>query len=261
MHKTKMPDKLLKKPKNKISKKLASNYTIMKKIFLLSSVFFPVFTITATAQTISDTLALAINEHNTISVKTVFNETDTLTLNFDTGTTELVLTNNTIKSKLKSAINLYNTDYPLQIGNTTYQTKVYDAQLTGHGTDGRFGWDFFKGKVVELNYDKDIMVIHHQLPAHVMADNTYARHNMVFYKDLFFIELGIKQSGVTVTDNFLFDTGYERTLMLNRDLLTTQKFPYKKMKEIKRVLMKEAQGNNIPVVTSSLQKLTIGKHQ
>ncbi|WP_293916052.1 MULTISPECIES: aspartyl protease family protein [unclassified Sphingobacterium] len=209
---------------------------------------------------VSDTLMLAINEQNTISVKGIFNEKDTLNLNFDTGTTELVLTNNTIATKLKSKINLYNTAYPLLLGQNLYRTKVYDAQLSGHGTDGRFGWDLFKGKAVELNYDKGLMVVHNQLPLNVGKDKSYSKHTIVFYKELFFMETQIRQSGVTVTDTILFDTGYQRTLMLNSDLLTAQKFPYKKMKEIKRVLMKGAQGNEIPVVTANLSTLKIGRH-
>lgn len=208
----------------------------------------------------SDTLMLAINEQNTISVKGVFNKIDTLNLNFDTGTTELVLTNNTMATKLKSKINLYNTAYPLELGHNLYTTKVYDAQLSGHGTDGRFGWDLFKGKAVELNYDKGIMVVHNQLPVAVNKDKTYSKHNIVFYKELFFMETRLRHSGVTVTDTILFDTGYQRTLMLNSDLLSAQKFPYKKMKEIKRVLMKGAQGNEIPVVTANLSTLKIGRH-
>ncbi len=56
--------------------------------------------------TLSDSLYLTINEHNTIFVKAVFNEIDTLNLNFDTGTTELVLTNDVLKNKLKSTPNL-----------------------------------------------------------------------------------------------------------------------------------------------------------
>lgn len=210
---------------------------------------------------ISDSVPLTINEQNTIFVKAIFNETDTLILNFDTGTTELILTNNVLNNKLKSAPKLYNTFYNLKIGNTNYTTKVYDAELTGHGTDGRFGWDFFKDKIVELNYDLNLMIIHSVLPKSVARDNRFTKLKILFFKDLFLVEGEIKQNGMTIKDLFLFDIGYQRTAMLDNDLLKERGFPTGKMEVLKKVIMKGAQGNEIPVITSNLKLLKIGKYK
>lgn len=209
----------------------------------------------------SDTIPLTINEHNTIFIKAIFNDKDTLNLNFDTGTTELILTENTIKTKLTFKPELYTTLYNLKIGKTTYQTKLYDAVLTGHGTDGRFGWDFFKGKVVELNYDKGLMIIHSALPNNIVKDKKFTQLKIEFWKDLFFVKGSISQSGVIISDLFLFDIGYQRTAMLDDSLLLQNKFPTEKMDTIKRVIMKGAKGNEIPVITSSLKILKIGKYK
>ncbi|RZJ87664.1 MAG: hypothetical protein EOO60_11945 [Hymenobacter sp.] len=108
----------------------------------------------------SDTIAFYLNGQNNMYVNAIFNQTDILALNFDTETTELVLVNSALNNKLKAAPKLYTTSYPLQIGKTTYQTKIYDAELTAQETNGRFGWDLFKNKVVELNYDENILVVH-----------------------------------------------------------------------------------------------------
>lgn len=208
-----------------------------------------------------DTIAMTINEQNTIFVKAVFNEIDTLNLNFDTGTTELVLTNEVLKNKLKSTPKLYITLYNLKIGNTNYKTKVYDAELAGHGTDGRFGWDFFKDKIVELNYDNNAMIIHSELPKYVTLDSKFAILKMEFWKDLFLISSEIKQNGVTNKDLFLFDSGYQRTAMLDSDLLKQGKFPTEKMEIVNKVILKGAQGNEIPVITSNLKVLKIGNYK
>lgn len=209
----------------------------------------------------SDTISLSINEQNTIIIKAIFNDNDTLNLNFDTGTTELILTNNTIKNKISINPELYTTLYNLKIGSTTYQTKLYDAVLTGHGTDGRFGWDFFKGKVVELNYDKGLMIIHTILPDNIIKNKKFTSLKIEFWKDLFFVRSSIKQSGIMNTDLFLFDTGYQRTAMLDKDLLLKGQFPIDKMKTIKKVMMKGAKGNEIPVITANLKSLKIGKYK
>ncbi|MBG6063634.1 hypothetical protein IWX83_003445 [Flavobacterium sp. CG_9.1] len=232
----------------------------MKKNLVVA---FILFSIPSFAQKLklSDTVSLTINEHNTIFIKAVFNEKDTLNLNFDTGTTELILINDVLKNTLKSTTELYSTFYHLKIGKTIYKTKVYDAELAGHGTDGRFGWDFFKGKVVELNYDNNSMIIHSELPNYVKLDSKFTTLKMEFWKDLFFVSSEIKENGIVNKDLYLFDTGFERTVMLDGELLKKGKFPTNKMKFIKKVMMKGAQGNEIDLITSNLEILKIGKYK
>lgn len=210
---------------------------------------------------VRDSITMKINEQNTIYVQAVFNEKDTLVLNFDTGTTELILINNVLKNKIKTVAKLYDTPYNLKIGKTNYKVKVYDAELTGHGTDGRFGWDLFKGKIVELNYDKNLMVVHSILPNYVKKSNEFTKLTIEFFEDLPLIVSEIEQSNVVNKNVFLFDTGYQRTAMLDDDLLTEGKFPAEKMETIKKVIMKGAQGNEIPVITSNLEVLKIGKYE
>lgn len=193
-------------------------------------------------------------------VKAVFNALDTLNLNFDTGSSDLTLTTHTLQKKLTSAPELYNSLYNLQIGNVHFKTAVYDALLAGHDTDGRFGWDLFKGKVVEINYDKNIMVIHPKLPAYAMKDKTYTALNIRYFDNVFSVESTISQNGIKQKALFLFDSGYQRTAMLDNDLMKEGHFPADQMKVIKTVIMKGAQGNEIPVITSNLEVLKIGKY-
>ena len=204
---------------------------------------------------------MKINKQNTIYVTGVFNQIDTLVLNFDTGTTELVLTNDALKNKLKTQVQLYQTPYELKLGNTIYKTKVYDAELTGHGTDGRFGWDLFKDKIVELNYEKELLVIHSSLPHEITTDKSFAKLALSFFEDLPLITSQLKEGNKTNTELFLFDTGYQRTAMLDQDLLNTGGFPSSQMEVIKKVIMRGAQGNEIPVITAKLQTLIIGNFQ
>ncbi|BAP30833.1 uncharacterized protein CHSO_1796 [Chryseobacterium sp. StRB126] len=205
-----------------------------------------------------DTLQLHINEQNTIFVKTVLNKVDTLLLNFDTGTSDLVLTQETLKNKIKSSLKS-GTNF-LQIGKKEYRGfNIYPAQLTGHGTDGRFGWDLFDGMVVELNHDKGLMVVHSQLPSKVKSE--YSQLPIKYYNNVFQVPVDIAQDQTKNKDWYLFDTGYQRTAMLDGPLLNEQGFPTDKMTVIKKVIMKGAQGNEIPVMTSNLQTLSLGKTQ
>jgi hypothetical protein len=210
---------------------------------------------------IHDTIPFVINAQNTMYVSVVLSKTDTLNLNFDSGTTELVLTNETLKNKLKSKPALYNTKVELKIGKRTYHTKVYDTERTGHDTDGRFGWDLFDGMIVETNYDKNIMIVHSKMPKEVKNDKAYTRLDIKYFNQLFLVESKIAQGRTAQKDWFLFDTGYQRTVMLDNDLLQQNNFPTEKMSIIKKVMMHGATGNEVPVITSNLETLQIGKYQ
>jgi len=207
-----------------------------------------------------DSIPLLINKENTIYVQAILNNTDTFNLNFDTGTTDLTITNEVLKNKIKSDIKLYNSSYELKIGKRIYNTEVYDAELTGHDTDGRFGWNLFDGMIVELNYDNSLMIVHSKMPKKIMNDKSYTKLKMRYFHQLFLAESQIIQNGVQNSNWFLFDTGYQRSVMLDNDLLKQNNFPTEKMKIIKKVMMHGAQGNEIPVITSNLQRLQIGKY-
>lgn len=205
-----------------------------------------------------DSIRLGINEQNTMFVKTALNK-DSLTLNFDTGSNNLSLTRETLKDKikeqLKGRVNV------LSIGNKKYDGfRIYQVELSGHGTDGRFGWDLFDGMVVEMNYDHGMMVVHSQLPENVKKDKAYEKLEIKYFDKLFFVETTIKQGSQTNKDWFLFDTGYQRTVMLDGPLLKEQNFPTDQMKIIKKVVMKGGQGNEIPVNTVNLESLSLGKY-
>ncbi|WP_410220576.1 aspartyl protease family protein [Pedobacter sp.] len=214
-----------------------------------------------TSPEIHDTIPLIINKENTIYVKAVLNAKDTLNFNFDTGTTEIVLTRNVLKNKIKSDLKLYNTPYDLKIGKHSYKANVFDTELTGHDTDGRFGWDLFDGMIVELNYDKNLMIVHSKLPASIVKDKTYSKLDIRYFSSIFLVSGTIAQSGTSNKDWFLFDTGYQRTAMLDNDLLKQHKFPVEKMEVIKKVMMRGAMGNEIPVITSDLNSLKLGNHE
>lgn len=242
-------------------KPLEAKKEIMKKPLIYIFIWLVLVSQSCAYRPMRDTIPLGLNEQNTNFVQTIFNKTDTLTLNFDTGATELVLTDKTIENKLQSAVSLYEKEYNLKIGKTTYKTPVYNARLTGHGTDGRFGWDLFEDKVVEIDYDNNIMVIHSKLPKKIRRKNTYSKLPIKALESVFTVQGQLKQGKTMVTHDFLFDTGYQRTAMLDNDLLDKAAFPVNEMEEIKRVMMRGAKGNEIPVITSNLQSLKLGDYE
>ena len=210
---------------------------------------------------VNDSIPFFVNKFNTNLVNVVFNKTDTLTMNFDTGATEFSLTTAVLGKKVKSDPKLYNTFYDIKLGNRIYTSKVYDTQLVGDEADGLMGWDLFDGLVVELNYDKNLMIIHSKLPKNVKQRNGYSGFEINYINDRPFIESKIVQGGVINKNWFLFDLGYQRTVMLDQDLLKKNHFPADQMKVIKKVMLHGTKNNEIPVVTANLQKLQIGSFE
>jgi hypothetical protein len=210
---------------------------------------------------IHDSIPLNINKQNTMYVLGILNKVDTLQLNFDTGSTALTLTQDALKTKVKSNPKLYNGSHDLQLGTSVYKTEVYDAVLSGHDTDGRFGWNLFDGMIVELNYDKGLMIVHSKMPRQIKKDQRYTKLDINYLSQIFFVEGAIKQNGIIDRNLFVFDTGYQRAIMLDNDLLEQNNFPSDKMHVIKKTIMHGARGNEIPVVTSELEGLNLGKYE
>jgi hypothetical protein len=202
-----------------------------------------------------DTIPFVLTEYNNVKIKAIVNTTDTLDLHFDSGTTGLELTNDAIKQKpnLKDDMVPNNS---LQIGNLHWDSLiVYPVKLSGHGTDGRFGWDLFDGKIVEINYDRNIFIVHSKRPA---IDKEYSKLKIEYLHTLFCIPGNLQLKNTTYNSRFLFDNGYERTIMLDSLLMQQQHYPTD-LKVIKEAIMKDGQGRQIPVITVNNERLNLGK--
>lgn len=207
---------------------------------------------------IHDSIPFFVNNHNTNFLKVIFDSTDSLILNFDTGATEVALTNDALKSKFRSSPKLYNTDYNLQIGSKLYKSKVHDIAMAGYETDGLLGWNNFDGMIVELNYDDNKLIVHSKMPKQILHDKDYEIFKMRYIDNKPFIESELQQSGIKNKNWFLFDLGYTRTVMLDSDLLKETHFPTSDMKVLNKLIMHGVSSNEIPVITSDLEILKIG---
>lgn len=204
-----------------------------------------------------DTIPFTLTEYNNIKVKAVLNKTDTLDLKFDSGTTGLLLTNDAIKNKTHIAPSQsLQADKTLQIGNLTWDSlPVYPVVLSGQGTDGRFGWDLFDGKIVEIDYDKSLFIIHSNLSR---IDKQYSRFDIEYTHTLFCIQAELQVKDKKYRNRFLFDNGYQRTIMLDTVLMQEQNYP-KDLEVIRKVILRNGQGKEVPVLTVNNERLNLGK--
>ena len=207
---------------------------------------------------IHDSIPFFVNQYNTNFLRVIFDRTDSLVLNFDTGANDVALTNDALKQKFRAKPTLYNTDYTVQIGSKLYTSKVHDIEMAGHETDGLLGWNNFDGMIVELNYDDHKLIVHSTMPKQILRDKDYQTFKMRYIDNKPFIESELQQSGTKTKNWFLFDLGYTRTVILDSDLLKEAHFPTSDMNVLNKVIMHGASGNEVPVITADLDLLKIG---
>jgi len=201
---------------------------------------------------IHDTIPFVLSEYNNIIFKVTLDDKETLDLKFDSGTTDFLLTNETL-----SQLKLNNLKgHHFKLGNQVWENQeIYPVELSGQGTAGRFGWNLFDGKIVKIDYDKKLFIIHSKLPK---RDKSYTKLDMEFMHTLFCIQASMQIKDKAYKGRFLFDNGYQRTVMLDQQLIKEQQYPKENLPVLKRTILKNGQGEEIPVLTVKNEKLFLG---
>lgn len=184
-----------------------------------------------------DTVPFTLTSYSAIAVKAVIDGRDTVSMHFDLSAFGLHLTKDAILHRTGLLPNRedvlagtgtanyrkMNKVSTLQMGTLTWHDPVIGAtDVTAREMDGRIGWDVFEGKVVELNYERGIMVIHPRMPRGVKG---YSRSKLNFIRSFpcaagTFIIDGKEYSG-----DFLLDTGTDQGLLVDSAWAAQVHFP------------------------------------
>lgn len=105
--------------------------------------------------------------------------------------------------------------------------------------DGRFGWNLFEGKTVEINYDKNCLIIHSKLPKQMKG---YVKSELEFMESFVCINGAIKIGSNVYPGLFLMDTGSDQAIILDKDWTARQQFPHDSLKLIKSSTLKDPRG-------------------
>lgn len=202
---------------------------------------------------VHDTIPFVLSPYNNIIVKSIVNDKDTLNLKFDTGTNGFLLTNETLVNKV---------DIPkldknkFQIGKQIFEKQeIFPVVLSGQGSDGRFGWNIFDGMIVEIDYDLNLFIIHSKLPK---INKAFRKFDMYYAHTLLSMDGALQIKQKKFKSRFLFDNGYQRTLMLDQNVMQRQSFPKEGLEVIKKTVMQNGQGKEIPVITANNEIFKLG---
>ncbi len=91
------------------------------------------------------------------------------------------------------------------------QVPMVQAGNMDSHEDVIIGNPLFEHKVIEIDYDRQLMILHDTLAA---VPPGYTRHALIYHQHRPFIEATVVADGKAYTDWFLFDTGRDGTMVL-----------------------------------------------
>ncbi|MEO6633609.1 MAG: hypothetical protein ABIN13_17850, partial [Mucilaginibacter sp.] len=200
-----------------------------------------------------DTIPFNLTSYNAIAVKAIVNGTDTLTIHFDTGSWDFRLTKDAILKKTQLLSNQpgalsgnaapdynnLNKVFKIQMGRLVWTSpEVGVTTITAHEMDGRFGWNLFEGKSVEVDYDKSIIVIHSKLPKGLKG---YAKSKLDFKNSFVIAKGSFKKGDKIYPGDFLMDTGADQAVILDSAWATNRNFAAD-LKLIKTTVLRNPRG-------------------
>lgn len=159
---------------------------------------------------VNDTLLFVLGPNNAIHLNGKINGSSVLDLIFDTGASIGVLSEEGKKKKARLHEDNKNV---FELGDIVINNcpATYIDYRGGLKADGVLGYNAFEGKVIEINYDKDILVVHHD----TYDTSGYTSTEMKWRGSAMFIEGSILLRNKKHKGLFLFDTGSKWAFSVN----------------------------------------------
>lgn len=190
-----------------------------------------------------DTIPFTLESDHYIHIKGKVNNSETLDFIFDTGASTCVLNEKGLK-KVKLDLD-GQSDNEGSSGFTVEQTSssnhleisalnwknlsfTYIDYKGSINTDGVIGYNIFEDKVVEIDYDKSIIIIHSEIPTNT---SEYAKSQLKHDLNGTFFQATLNNGKNNFTGWYLLDTGGSLTVLVGGDYATKNNL-YGTMKNI-----------------------------
>ncbi|MFT6244518.1 MAG: hypothetical protein ACJA0U_002459 [Salibacteraceae bacterium] len=217
-----------------------------------------------------DTIPFILTESNNIIIQTVLNEVDTLNLMFHTAQGAISLTEDAVKKIASKNFNnsergvtwggesetRYSLGNYLRIKDFEWNNvTIWEDKNTGPSADGKFGPNLFQDKVIELNFDKNIMVIHSYLPE---LDESYKKLSLIFNGHMMYVETNYQIENNNYTNEVLIHSGFGGTLLLD-DQFVKENDIGSQLETISESHLKDSYGNILKTKKAILPYFSIGQ--
>lgn len=194
----------------------------MKQILIL------LFIVSATISNAQEVIQFKLGDDNRIYIKGHINQSDTLNLVFDLGADITVINKTKMDAKnvnvqFDSVVENHggngtsdeehSSDNVVTIGNQDYTGKevLGISYPESEALDGIIGWNFFEGKIVEIDFEREELLISDDLPEYV---EKYTKSQLKFIGGVPYIQTILYKGKKKVKIWTMLDTGYNSTLQV-----------------------------------------------
>ena len=199
-----------------------------------------------------------LTSYNNLSIQAILNGKDTVHLMFHTAANALTLSEDAVK-QMKSIqfvsttdsvkswggqanSSRYSSKNQIQIGSLSWDNQaIWENQFSGQYTQGKFGMDLFKNWVVEIDYDKSVILLHKVLPSKI---KDFQKSKLYTNDEMFFIEAACSIQDSVFQERFLIHSGYSGALLINDQFAQLHQFG-KKLSIVGEKKLKDSFGNTI----------------
>jgi len=229
--------------------------------------------ITSTNIGAQDTIPFLLTPKNNISVKAQLNGQDTIALMFHTAVTEVGLIATVAEKLLKidsaQSVEAYSwggtgearyvLNNQLQIGSFLVDSlTIWIGQLSGQGTEGKFGPSFFKNQVVEINFEDQQLLIHKALPADLLKRG-FKKFALSYEHGMMFLKAELRLGAKVFEHSFMIHTGYGGALLLDDELVRKQGVGAQ-VEVLSESELRDSYGNVLKTKKGLLPGLDLGGH-
>ena len=217
----------------------------------------------------TDSIPFSLTEFNNMSVESVINSTDTVQLMFHLANGGVSISNEAAEQLLSVHWGLTDSvdswggmnesqlseNNNLKIGSFEWDSLLlFSCMHSGRNTDGKFGPTLFGNKILEINFDNKIIVLHDQLPNTI---DDYEKFTLKNQGDLLFIEGIIAVNQKRIRNHFLLHSGYSSSLLFDDEFAAKHQMS-KNLPLLSESELLDSFGNVLKTKKSELQLLQIG---
>jgi len=210
---------------------------------------------------------------NNIAVKATLNKKDTVTLMFHTAANSLTLTEDAVK-KMSSVVfdgadsvkswggngntSRFSKSNTLKIGNRKWgHVPIWENINSGPQTGGKFGMELFDGKIIEIDFDKKVIVLHTKLPG---KSKRFEKLKLTYEDEMMFVEGACEVGGKLLVNRFLLHSGYSGTLLLDDQFTASNKIDTQ-LKIVDQKTLKDSFGNVLVTNKAVLPSFNLGSNR
>ena len=221
------------------------------------------------SSTKADTISFRLTSFNNIVLQAVLNEVDSLDLMFHTAANDMTLIES-VRDRLKS-VNYGNPDSvkswggqgssrrssgnKLSVGNQSWEeVLIWENKHSGQETDGKIGLDFFKGRVLEINYEENFIVVHAEVPE---MGKDFEELPLEIQSGMRFLKGALALGEESYENLFLIHSGYAGSLLLD-DVFAQANQLDSRLEIIDEKILKDSYGNELKTLKALIPGFQLG---